>query len=104
MNKILKICLAAFLAVLAAVLFCVGLYSVGFLDVFVIFVLIPGMIIAALICFIVSLASVMRLKRENKSIPSGKKTMLVISSVFLLCVLISVIALVAVFAMAIAFM
>ena len=104
MKKSVKRLLIAFAAILVIVLLCVVLYNVGYLDVFIIFVLIPGVILAALACFIGSLVSVIRLKRENEPIPSGKKTMLAISSVFLLCVLMSVVALVAVFAMAIAFM
>jgi hypothetical protein len=104
MKKSVKRLLIAFAAILAIALLCVALYIIGYLDVFIIFVLIPGIILASIACFVVSLVSVIRLQRKNEPIPSEKKTMLAISSVFLLCVLMSVVTLVAVFAMAIAFM
>ncbi len=104
MNKILKIFLIVLSAIAALVLICLGLYSIGYLDVFIIFLLIPGTIIASLVCFALNLVSVVRLKRKGEPVPRGKKLMLGVMGAIFGCLLMFVIALIAVFAMAIAFM
>ncbi len=91
-------------ALLSLVLVCTGLYFIGYLDFFIIFILIPAGVIGSLCCFLYSLISALKAKKEGAPLSNGKKLALILSSVILGTVIVSVTALVIVFAMAIAFM
>ncbi len=91
-------------AILALILIGVGLYFVGFLDVYIIFILIPGGLLLSLACFIVSFVSVRRLKKQGVPVPSVKKAALVVSAMIFLCMSVPVVTLILIFAGAIAFM
>ncbi len=79
-------------------------YFIGFLDFFLVFILMPGILLATIVTFIVSLVSVLRLKKEDCPVPDGKKIALAVSAILLASVLVFITVLVVVFAMAIAYM
>ncbi len=68
------------------------------------YVLIPGGILGLIALFCTMLVSVLRAKKKNLPISTGKKVALIVSAALLLTLIMSIIALVIVFAMAIAFM
>ena len=104
MNKILKGILIALGAIAAFVLLCVGLYSIGFLDLFIFFIL-PGVLILVSVgCLIWNILKVVEMKKQGMPVPQTKKVMIIVCSVVLATVILAIIALIVVFAMAIAFM
>ncbi len=84
-------------AILALILLCIGLYFIGFLDVFIIFVLIPGAILGILAGFFVVLIGVLRLKREKKSIPAAKIAALLVLGLISVVVMIPIVLLILIF-------
>ena len=104
MNKILKNVLIAVSAFALLVLLCLGLYSIGYLDLFVFFVVPGGLILGALACLIWNIYQVLGMRKRGEPVPRGKKLMLIVCSVILVTVVLAIVALIAVFAMAIAFM
>ena len=104
MNKILKGFLIALGAIAALVLLCVGLYSIGFLDLFIFFIL-PGVLILVSVgCLLWNILKAVEMKKQGKPVPQTKKVMIIVCSVVLATVILAIIALIVVFAMAIAFM
>ncbi len=92
------------LAALALALLGVVLYFIGFLDLYIIFFLIPAGIITCIATFIYSLVRVRRLKKAGLPVSMATKAALIVSAVILLTVILSITALIIVFAMAISFM
>ncbi len=104
MNKILKGFLIALGGIAAFALLCVGLYSIGYLDLFVIFV-VPGvLIVGSVSCLIWNIVKAVDMKKRGEPVPKTTKVMIVVCSVILGTVLLAIATLIAVFAMAIAFM
>ena len=79
MNKILKGFLIALGAIAALVLLCVGLYSIGFLDLFIFFIL-PGVLILVSVgCLLWNILKAVEMKKQGMPVP---QTMIMSDKIF----------------------
>ena len=74
MNKILKGILIALGAIAAFALLCVGLYSIGFLDLFIFFIL-PGVLILVSVgCLLWNILKAVEMKKQGSPFRRRKRS------------------------------
>ncbi len=74
------------------------------LELFIAYLLLPGLVIGVVALFVSMLVSVLRAKKRNQEVSKGKKIALIVSAAILLTLVIAFVSLVIVFALAISFM
>ncbi len=77
---------------------------IAILEWMIAYFLIPGMIFGVIGLFVWMLISIMRAKKKKAVIPKWKKIVLIVSAAILVTLIVSVVALVIVFMLAIAYM